>query len=180
MSITAPLPDIATRPSGRALFLGAMSQACRPRQRLTVSQWADAHRVLSSKGSGEPGQWKTSRTPYLREVMDCLSSSSPVERVVVIKAAQLGFTSAALNWIGYIMDHSPGPILMVVPSEKLLEELVAQDLNPLLRETPALASLVSDLPRTAANRKDLREFPGGLLMMMGANSADNYRQKKVK
>ncbi|NBW63965.1 MAG: hypothetical protein EBR33_12820, partial [Synechococcaceae bacterium WB4_1_0192] len=42
---------------------------------MTVSQWADAHRMLSRKGSSEPGPWRTDRTPYLREPMDCLSPS---------------------------------------------------------------------------------------------------------
>ena len=59
---------------------------------LSVSEWSDRHRMLSSKASSEPGRWRTSRTPYLKEIMDCLSPTSPVERVVFMKAAQLGAT----------------------------------------------------------------------------------------
>ena len=73
----------------------------RPRPLLTVSDWADANRTLSSKSSGSPGPWRTSRTPYLKEIMDCLSPSSPVERVVFMKGGQIGGTEAGLNWIGY-------------------------------------------------------------------------------
>ena len=39
---------------------------------LTVSEWADRHRMLSSKSSSEPGRWRTARTPYLKDIMDCL------------------------------------------------------------------------------------------------------------
>jgi hypothetical protein len=46
--------------------------------------------MLSSKAPAEPGRWRTSRTPYLKAIMDCLSPTSPVERVVFMKAAQLG------------------------------------------------------------------------------------------
>ncbi|CAH8707853.1 phage terminase large subunit family protein [Paenibacillus melissococcoides] len=45
----------------------------RPPEKLTVSEWADRHRVLDSKTSAEPGQWSTDRTPYLRGIMDALN-----------------------------------------------------------------------------------------------------------
>ena len=52
---------------------------------MTVSEWSDKHRRLSSKGSSEPGPWRTSRTPYLKEPMDCLSvTNTDVERVVLM------------------------------------------------------------------------------------------------
>jgi phage terminase large subunit GpA-like protein len=85
-------------------------EGLRPEQPLTVSEWADAHRRLSSKASAEPGPWRTSRTPYLREPMDCLSNSSLVQRVVMMFAAQTGKTEAGSNWLGYVIDHAPGPI----------------------------------------------------------------------
>ncbi len=44
-----------------------------PEPTLTVSAWADAHRILPDL-SAEPGQWRTTRVPYLREIMDCLSA----------------------------------------------------------------------------------------------------------
>ena len=64
--------------SARTIMSESAARAVRPRGRLTVSQWADNHRVLSSKGSGEVGRWRTSRNPMLREIMDCLSLHSPV------------------------------------------------------------------------------------------------------
>jgi phage terminase large subunit GpA-like protein len=57
---------------------------------LTVSEWADRYRVLSQRASSEPGRWRTARTPYLREIMDCLSPSSPYQRVAFMKGAQIG------------------------------------------------------------------------------------------
>jgi len=68
----------------------AWREGLMPDPLLTVSEWADQHRMLSSKASAEPGRWRTGRTPYLRDIMDCLSPTSPVERVVFMKAAQLG------------------------------------------------------------------------------------------
>jgi phage terminase large subunit GpA-like protein len=68
----------------------AWREGLMPDPLLTVSEWSDRHRMLSSKASAEPGRWRTSRTPYLKAIMDCLSPTSPVERIVFMKGAQLG------------------------------------------------------------------------------------------
>lgn len=88
-----------------------------PEPSLTVSAWADAHRFLSGIASAEPGRWRTAQTPYLREIMDCLSPSHPAERVVVMSGAQIGKTECGNNWIGYVIDRAPGPMLMVQPQQ---------------------------------------------------------------
>jgi phage terminase large subunit GpA-like protein len=49
-------------------------EAIAPEPHLLVSV-ADQHRILPAT-SAEPGLWKTSRTPYLREIMDALSTGS--------------------------------------------------------------------------------------------------------
>ncbi len=60
----------------------------RPPPQLTVSEWAERHRMLGSRASAEPGPWRTSRTPYLKDVMDALSAVHPARRVVFMKGAQ--------------------------------------------------------------------------------------------
>src|SRR5690349_10242490 len=67
-----------------------------PPPRLTLSQWADRYRMLSSEGSAEPGKWRTDRAPYLRDIMDACSDPR-VEEVVFAKAAQVGWTEVLLN-----------------------------------------------------------------------------------
>jgi phage terminase large subunit GpA-like protein len=75
---------------------------------LTVSEWADEHRMLSSEASAEPGQWRTTRVPYMRAIMDALSPSDPTERIVVMKGAQLAGTEAILNALGYLIHWLRG------------------------------------------------------------------------
>ena len=64
-----------------------------------------AYRMLGSRASAEPGPWRTSRTPYLRDVMDALSAVHPARRVVFMKGAQVGATESGNNWLGYIMPR---------------------------------------------------------------------------
>jgi phage terminase large subunit GpA-like protein len=57
--------------------------------------------------------WRTERTLYLPEIMDCLSPSSPIERTVFMKGAQIGCTECGNNWIGYVIHQAPGPMMAI-------------------------------------------------------------------
>ena len=154
----------------------ALMDGLRPEQPLTVSEWADKHRRLSSKASAEPGPWRTSRTPYLREPMDCLSSTSAVQRVVMMFAAQTGKTEAGANWLGYVISHAPGPLLAIQPTVEMAKRLSKQRLESLINETPCLAERVAPArSRDSGNTMFSKEFPGGMMVLTGANSATGLR-----
>lgn len=157
-------------PFSRPHLAGVFLRHATLRRPTTVSSWADAHRILSGKASGEPGPWRTARTPYLREILDCLSDISPVQRVVLQFSAQVGKTEAALCWIGYVMHHAPAPMLVVVPTLEVRKRWVKQRLDPLIAETPVLAHLLGNRRRDSANAEDMKDFPGGMLVIAGANS----------
>lgn len=76
--------------SASARIAAVIARAIAPRVPLTVSQWADAERYVSAKGSAKPGKWSTDRNPVLREPMDCLSLRSAVHDVVCMFPIQLG------------------------------------------------------------------------------------------
>tara|TARA_R100000234_G_scaffold114351_1_gene89444 strand:- start:1658 stop:3538 length:1881 start_codon:yes stop_codon:yes gene_type:complete len=143
---------------------------------LNVSQWSERHRVLSSKASSEPGQWKNKRTPYLIEPMDCLSTDNPIQRVVLQFASQLGKTECGSNWLGYVISHSPGAMLMVQPTLEMAKRLSRQRLEGLINETPILADLVApSRSRDSGNTMFSKDFPGGIMVLTGANSAVGLR-----
>jgi phage terminase large subunit GpA-like protein len=147
---------------------------------ITVSAWADKHRVLPVVNA-EPGPWRTARVPYLREIMDCLSAGSPVERVVVMKAAQVGATEAALNAVAYWIDAEPGTILAAWPSIDMLRRNSRTRIDPLFDGTPALRAKVARArSRTPGNTVALKEFPGGSLVLTGANSAVGLRSTPAR
>ncbi|MBF0127389.1 MAG: phage terminase large subunit family protein, partial [Magnetococcales bacterium] len=129
----------------------------------------------------EPGAWRTARTPYLREVMDCLSPSSPVERVVFMSGSQLGKTESGLNWLGYTIHQSPGPILMVQPTVEMAKTYSKQRLAPLVEASPVLRDLVREpRARDSGNTVFAKEFPGGILRITGANSSVGLSSMPVR
>ena len=156
----------------RAGFL----EGLRPEEPLTVSEWADRYRKLSSKASAEPGPWRTNRTPYLREPMDCLSSNSPVQRVVMMFAAQTGKTEAGSNWLGYVIDHAPGPMLCVQPTVEMAKRLSKQRLESMITDTPCLAAKIApSRARDSGNTMFSKDFSGGIMLLTGANSSTGLR-----
>ena len=159
----------------------AWREGLTPDPLLSVSEWADRHRVLSSKASSEPGRWRTARTPYLRAIMDCLSPTSPVERVVFMKGAQVGATETGSNWIGYVIHHAPGPMMAVWPTVEMAKRNSKQRIDPLIEESPALSALIAPArSRDSGNTILAKEFRGGVLVMTGANSAVGLRSMPVR
>lgn len=112
-------------------------QGLRPLDRITVSQWADKYRFLSPVSSAESGQYRTSRTPYLRDIMDCLSVHDSHRKIVFVKAAQIGGTEGASNFVGYAMHIAPAPTMFVQPTDKMVERLSKGRIDPLIENCPA-------------------------------------------
>ena len=65
--------------------------------------------MLAARASAEPGRYRTRRTPYMKAIMDALSPGHAAQRVVFMKAAQVGATEAGNNWIGFWVHQAPGP-----------------------------------------------------------------------
>ena len=153
----------------------------KPDPLLNISEWADKYRVLSQKASAEPGKWRTSRTPYLKEIMDCLSPYSGIERVVFMKGAQIGGTEVGNNFLGYIVHLSPGPIMLVMPTVDGAKRTSKTRIDPMFAAIPELKGVISDRrSKDASNTTLMKEFQGGVLVLTGANSAIGLRSMPVR
>ena len=157
------------------------SDFIRPEPIVTISEWADNHRMLSSKSSSEPGKWKTSRTPYLREIMDELSPCSPTQRIIFMAGAQVGKTECGNNWLGAIMHLFPGPVLAIQPTVDIAMRFSKQRIATLIDESAVLRDKVKPpRSRDSGNTLFSKEFPGGVLMITGSNSAAGLRSMPIK
>src|SRR6516164_10424775 len=104
-----PSPDVSSE--ARASWQRVRG-ILRPPLPLTISQWADRHRVLGPS-SPMPGLWRTDVAPFLREIMDSLSPDSGVELTVVMKPVQVGATEVLLNTAAYYLAHAPSTVMIV-------------------------------------------------------------------
>ena len=166
---------------GYEAILDAVIAAWELPEELTVSQWADLHRILPTKGAAEPGPWRTARTPYLREIMDVLSPQHPATDICFMAASQVGKTEVLLNWIGYIIDHAPAPMLVVQPSVDMAEKYSKQRITPMIENSERLTAKVPPArSRDSGNTTLMKDFPGGMLVMTGSNAASALASMPIK
>jgi phage terminase large subunit GpA-like protein len=101
--------------------------------------------------------------------------------VVVMKGAQVGFTECGNNWLGFIVRHAPGPALAVQPTVELAKRFSQQRVDPLIEDSPALREKVAPArARDSGNTVLSKEFPGGILVLTGANSAVGLRSMPAR
>lgn len=154
----------------------------RPPPRRTVAEWAEASRYLSAEASAEPGRWRNSRAPHLVKIMECLSPLDPCEAVVGMLSSQIGKTECVLNFVGYIIDEDPGPILAIQPNVTPMGEAFSKDrIVPMLRDSPSLREKCGD-PKARDSGQTIthKQFPGGHLTIAGANSPAGLASRPIR
>lgn len=156
-------------------YIEAFKFGIKPDPLMTISEWADKKRILPTKSSAEPGRWRTSRTPYLKEIMDVLSPQDPTQEVKVIKATQLGFTELGNNAILCYMDLYPCPIQMIMPTERLALKHSKAKLTPSIKSISSIMTKVKDAKtKDDAGGMFEKEFDGGMLSLGWSNSAASF------
>lgn len=155
-------------------------EAFKPLPVLSLSEWADTHRRLSSEASAEPGQWRTSRAEYQRGIMDAISDRKN-ERIVVMSSSQIGKTEIILNLLAYFIHQEPSPILLTLPTVSIAQDYSKDRIYPLIRDCPALQDRIP----TPTNRSEYqtvmhKRFIGGHLTLTGANAPSQLSSRPVR
>lgn len=148
---------------------------------LLVSEWADEYRYLPENQSAEGGQWRTKRNPPLRKIMDSLSVTSPVQKVVLCKGTQGGGTEAGNNAVGYWIHHAPGPIMVVTGTGKLAKRWSRKRFDQMVAHCDALSRVVAS-PRSqdGSNTLDYKAFVGGDLVIASAESGADMASDPIR
>ena len=81
--------------------------------------------------SAEPGQWRNSRTPYLRGIMNAFSDPL-IEEITVMASTQIGKTEGMYNMLGYAIDQDAGPALLVLPRKEDAKSISYNRVKPML------------------------------------------------
>jgi phage terminase large subunit GpA-like protein len=146
-------------------------------EKLTVSQWADKHRILDAMTSSEPGQWRTDRTPYLRGIMDAYNDPR-VEDITVVASTQVGKTESIYNIIAFIADQDPGPTLLVMPREPDAKSVSSKRIQPMFRLSQALSEhFTSDEDDVTKMEIELDRM---ILYFSGSNSPAALASRPIK
>lgn len=151
-----------------------------PPPEMTVSQWAEAYRVLSREDSARPGKWSNDARPYQVGIMDAASEPS-IQFISVVGPSQWGKTQILNNILGCFIHLDPGPMMVVNATERASEKWSKTRFSPMVRDCSELAALVGDpKSRDSSNTILEKTFPGGLLVAVGANAPAGLASQPIR
>ena len=146
----------------------------KPPKKLSLSDWADEYAYLSAESSAEGGRWKT--LPYQKGMMDAITNPD-IEQITIMKSARVGYSKILNHVIAYHIHQDSCPIMVVQPTIEDATGYSKEEIAPMLRDTPCLHGLVSDAKaKDGQNTLLQKQFPGGTLSLVGANSPRGFRR----
>jgi phage terminase large subunit GpA-like protein len=165
----------------------AFADGLRPPPRMAVSEWAERYRRFPDDDA-YPGPWRHATAPELVEIMDAMSPDDPCEEGAIIKCAQSGGSASGENWIGFIADQRPGPLLFVQATLKAAWDWAAEKWWPMVEATPRLnpdkGGVIKAMGQPDGNGSTKHKIKfargNGYVLLAGANSAAGLRQRTVR
>jgi phage terminase large subunit GpA-like protein len=151
----------------------------RPPPKVTVTEWAEAHRILSTESSSTAGIYRSDVAPYQRDMMNAVNIPG-VEKITYFTAGQIGKSLCLENILAYFCVEDPCPIIVVWPTEKVAKDWSADTLDPLIRDTPEVAAKFSTGARKTQNQALFKKITGGSLSIIGANSPSELRRRRAR
>lgn len=153
----------------------------KPDPYVDLVDWSNTFRFLPRESSREPGRYRTSRTPWVEEILRELSPQSPTTEVVAVKPTQFGFTELANNFLFAVAHLYPGPCQFAMPTEGLVEDHSLTKIAKSIDCMPCLQGIILP-PRAKDSRNKIlrKEFPGGFWRFSGANSPVEGRSRSIR
>jgi phage terminase large subunit GpA-like protein len=156
----------------------ALRDGLTPPPRLRLSTWIEANIYLPEGTSAQAGRLRL--WPWQREIADCISDPR-IERVSMLKASRLGFTTLTVGAIGAFIANEPASILCLLPTESDCRDFAVTDLEGTFDASPILHDALS--PDRAGGERDTltsRKFPGGNLKLVASRSPRNLRRHAAR
>lgn len=147
------------------------------------SEWAEKNRVMDSSETPFPGPFRYDKTPYSREIVDCMAPDHPARVIAVMKAAQIGFSVGAIEpAIGWSIAENPCNILFLTGHTDLSEEAMAK-IDKVI-DNSGIRHLIKPQTFRARSQKTgdtnmKKEYAGGSLIAGSATNHKLMRQRSI-
>lgn len=181
--------DVADTGPGEPRYAPALPLVARTLERAlsqaewcTPTQWA-AKNLVVPDGPYAGELFNPELTPYLVEPLDAFADDTVgVNRIIIKKSAQTGFTLLAIAAVGHCIDLEPCRILLVQPTLQALKDFNREKLTPALDGSPVLRAKVAPQKSREARGSTMhaKQYPGGSLTLTISNSTAGLRGKTVK
>jgi phage terminase large subunit GpA-like protein len=167
--------------STRSIVFLALAAAVAAPPAVAPSAWSAEH-IVQPDGDRAGQTWSAELTPYLVEILDRQGPDDPGSMTAVRKSSQVGFTAVGQNWILSIPELDPGNAMVLMPTFKAVQDFERDKLGATIAASPKLKGLIAgQRSRSERGSTSLRKvFPGGSIVLTGANSAADLRSRTVR
>jgi len=156
--------------------LAEAGKSIKPPPKLSYSAWGKEHyRLVSGANVGRFRPWKFQEA-WLDAFGDPL-----VERVSIIKCAQVGYTSCLTCSIGADAANDPTSVILLMPTDDDARGIVVDDIDPAFRDVPVLSDLMVQGRYDGRNTLTQRVLRGGgSLKVLSARAPRNLRRHRAR
>ncbi len=149
------------------------------------STYMESVRYLPKELTPKPGFYDYDYTPYLKEIVNRLSPEDPARKIVFQKPSQIGATVGILEAaVGYYIGCAPTSIMYISADKELVEKAVETKIEQMLESCGLRDKIFAQHKgynsRATGNTKAEKQFPGGFLHAVGAQSAGKLRAMSYK
>jgi len=148
-----------------------------PPPRLSPSEWAEQNINLPAASNAEPGPLRL--TPYQRGMVDAIADDS-ADVLVYMLASQTGKSISIDCALSYMMAQEPGPILHVSPTEGKAVDFVRSRLDPIIKHSRTLRSIVGGGRKGGGDSLTAKQFPGGSLHVASSRKPDDLAARAIR
>ena len=149
----------------------------------SVVDWIEAKRILPPN-CPFPGPYRFSRTPYQREIVECMNPYSPVQSIAVLKSRKVGLTTALEGAIAFWCFAWPADVIYSTATEALAVQWQNETFMHVIESMGFQDRLIplfsGGRNKRSAITKGKIEFLGGHLDIISSNSLDARRQKNAR
>lgn len=161
-------------------IINYIKKAIKPKKNETIDQWASQNLILD-RANAESGLYSSTRTPYVKKIMELLSPNNPAEKVILMKGAQIGGTMISIATIAYYMLNDPCSIMFLFPSRAEAEKFSKGRLEPIIEANDFLKKIKTKKKGVSDTSTILRkEFFGGFCLLVSAGSAKELRSTPIR
>ncbi len=103
-------------------------------------------------------------------------TDSLIEKIVLCFGAQIGKTEAELNMIGYALDQTASPVMMVYPTDTIAKFASDKRVQPMIKSVKS----INDKFDENSKLLELDFNNGNYMVLVGANSPSSLSSRSVK
>ena len=135
-----------------------------------MTDWAARHRILTG---AESGRYNPERCPYQQAIQDAFNDPE-MREITWMSAERVGKSTVGANVLGLSSSIvSRATFLWVMPSREGVADFLKDEIEPMLRDSPALHRKVTAGRTSTGRTNNIRRktFLGGVATFVGGGSA---------